>query len=370
MSKIKRAIGLMSGTSMDGIDVAAVETDGRSQVQAAGFVGFPYTSTFRRQLQSAMEDARGLDDRFARPGCLRDTERELTRLHAEAVESFLRSMSWQPDTVDVIGFHGQTLLHRPEASLTVQIGDGQALATATGRPVVYDLRAADVGAGGQGAPMAPVYHQALASTIAQLPVAVLNIGGVANITWIGEGGQLVSFDTGPGNALLDDWVSAHAGQSYDLDGVLGAAGRVDRNVVDEFLKHDYFHQRPPKSLDRNAWQISGLDGASLADGAATFTACTAETIACAASLLPTEPVVWIVCGGGRHNATMMAMLSSAVTGRVMTAEDAGWNGDSIEAEAWAYMAVRCMEGLPLSFPGTTGVPRPQTGGVLCQPAAD
>ncbi len=368
MSKIKLAIGLMSGTSMDGIDVAALKTDGCCQAKPAGFQSFPYTTEFQRQLQAAVVDARDITDRTARPGCLAEVERELTRLHAEAVNIFLDTMSCTDEVIDVVGFHGQTLLHRPDAHLTVQIGDGQALADAIGRPVICDMRAGDVAAGGQGAPMAPIYHQALASGMSKLPIAVVNIGGVANVTWIGEDGALISFDTGPGNALIDDWVRVHTGQSYDVDGALAAGGEIDRKIVDAFLEQDYFHQEPPKSLDRNAWQIAGLNSASPEHGAATLTACTVETIARAALHFPNEPACWVVCGGGRHNKTIMKMLATAVEGQVMTAEDAGWNGDSIEAEAWAYMAVRSLEGLPLTFPGTTGVPQPQTGGVLCHPA--
>ena len=167
--------------------------------------------------------------------------------------------------------------------------------------------------------MAPVYHLALAAGIGQGPIGVLNIGGVANVTWIGDDGQLIAFDTGPGNALIDDWVDTQADQSCDLDGALAAAGDVSRGVVDRFLKHDYFRQPPPKSLDRNAWAIAGLDGLSLADGAATLTACTAETIAHCVSLLPKPPAIWVVCGGGRHNKTMMRILAEAVSGKVLTA---------------------------------------------------
>ena len=370
MGKIKRAIGLMSGTSMDGIDVAAIDTDGQSHIQILGFQGFPYPAVFRERLKSAVHDARGLHDRLARPGCLAEIERESTQLHSEAVTTFLATKGWTPDTVDIVGYHGQTVLHQPDAGLTVQLGDGQALADKIGIPVVYDLRAADVAAGGQGAPLAPVYHQALASSPGKSPIAVLNIGGVANVTWIGSDDDLVSFDTGPGNALVDDWVKQHTGQSCDTDGRLAHSGQVDRTIVERLLRHPYFSQHPPKSLDRDAWKVDGLDHLSLENGAATLTACTAETIAAAEKLLPSPPAAWIVCGGGRHNQTLMAMLASLLSGRVMTAEDAGWNGDAIEAEAWAYLAVRSLEGLPITFPGTTGVVRSQSGGVLCQPSTN
>ena len=367
MGKIKRAIGLMSGTSMDGIDVAAIDTDGQSHIQIRGFQGLPYPEDFRDRLKSAVQDARGMQDRDARPGCLEEIERESTQLHGEAVTTFLAAQGWASETVDIVGYHGQTVLHQPDAGLTVQLGDGQTLADKIGIPVVFDLRAADVAAGGQGAPLAPVYHQALASSYGQSPIAVLNIGGVANVTWIGADDDLLSFDTGPGNALLDDWVKQHTGQFCDIDGTLAKAGQVDRTIVEQLLRQPYFSQQPPKSLDRDAWKIDGIEGLSLENGAATLTACTAETIAAAEKLLPSVPAAWIVCGGGRHNETMMAMLASVLSGRVMTAEDAGWNGDAIESEAWAYLAVRSLAGLPITFPGTTGVDRPLSGGVLYLP---
>lgn len=368
MSKIKRAIGLMSGTSMDGIDVAAIETDGQSDVKRHRFQGFPYDAEFRLRLQSAVQDARALQDRDARSGCLAEVERQSTRLHVEALQAFLQTLDWPPGAVDVVGYHGQTVLHRPEAALTVQLGDGQAVANATGIPVVYDLRAADVAVGGQGAPLAPVYHQALASSaFEQFPVAVVNIGGVGNVTWIGRDGHLVSFDTGPGNALIDDWVRARTDQTCDFNGEIAAQGAVNRALVERFLNHDYFLRRPPKSLDRDAWNIESLADLSLADGAATLTAVTADSIASSVSHMAEPPSTWVVCGGGRYNTTLMAMFANTVTGKVLTAEDAGWNGDSIEAEAWAYMAVRSLAGLPITFPGTTGVEAPQTGGVLCRP---
>lgn len=368
MGKIKRAIGLMSGTSMDGIDVAAIETDGLTCVQRIGFESYSYGADFREKLLRAVDDAHNLVDRNARPGCLAVVETELTRRHAEIVRAFLLAIGWRVDTTDVVGFHGQTLLHRPEAGLTVQIGDGQALTDATQIPVVYDLRAADVAAGGQGAPLAPVFHRALVSSLKRPSIAVVNIGGVANITWVGSGEELISFDTGPGNALIDDWVSGRTDASCDLEGKLAEAGQVDRKFVDAFLAHPYFSRIPPKSLDRNAWVVDGLQGRSLADGAATLTACTAETIAKAGSLLAKPPETWIVCGGGRKNKTLMAMLASVVDGEVKSAEDVGWNGDSVEAEAWAYLAVRSVEGLPITFPGTTGVSAPEKGGILCRPA--
>ncbi|MDE2446776.1 MAG: anhydro-N-acetylmuramic acid kinase, partial [Alphaproteobacteria bacterium] len=240
--------------------------------------------------------------------------------------------------------------------------DGAALSKATEIDVVYDMRAADVAAGGQGAPLVPVYHQALAQ---ESPVAFVNIGGVANVTHIDEDGTLTAFDTGPGNALVNDWMKHHTGQSYDASGQMAAQGRISIGHLKAAISSPYFDQRPPKSLDRNSFAHLDFSGLNVEDGAATLTAFTAHAIARAAKWFHTPAKAWIICGGGRHNAALMAMLREILPS-VKSAEDIGLNGDSMEAEAWAYLAVRSLKGLPLTFPGTTGVQQALTGGVLCR----
>ncbi len=366
MGKTMRAIGLMSGTSMDGIDVALIETDGENAVERRAARTVAYDAAFRAALARAIADARGLADRAQRPGCLAEVERELTERHAAAVEQFLDRQDLRPADIDVAGFHGHTVLHAPERRLTVQLGDGAQLARATGIDVVCDLRAADVAAGGQGAPLAPVYHRALAARLPQRPVVVLNIGGVANATWIGRDGTLLAFDTGPGNALIDDWMARHSGRPLDADGAAAALGRVDENALTALLSHTYFGRLPPKSLDRNAFSAKAVAHLSLEDGAATLTAFTAASIAKAREHFPEEPQLWVVAGGGRRNKTLMAMLAGRVEAAVTPAEAAGMDGDAVEAEAWAYLAVRSLKALPITFPGTTGVPKPMTGGVLAR----
>jgi len=377
MSRMLRAVGLMSGTSMDGIDVALIDTDGEERVARGPFATFAYEPDFRARLAAALDDARGLTDRNARPGCLADVERELTERHAAAVEKFLAGQRIAPDAVDVVGFHGQTVLHKvspgePEAAhdvrtLTVQLGDGRRLATLTGIDVVWDLRAADAAAGGQGAPLVPVYHRAVAARLPERPVAVVNIGGVANVTWIGRDGSLIAFDTGPGNALIDDWMLRHTGTAVDAGGRAAADGKVDEDALNALLMSPYFGRVPPKSLDRNAFAIDPVRHLSVADGAATLTAFTAAGIARARAHFPEEPRLWVICGGGRRNKTLMTMIAASVESAVAPAEAAGCDGDAVEAEAWAYLAVRALKGLPITFPGTTGVPAPVTGGVLAKP---
>lgn len=363
---MKRALGLMSGTSMDGIDLAIVDTDGDSRVRRGPVATVPYPDAFRDRLRRALADAVTMTDRTDRPGILADVERELTERHAEAALRFLGDNVLQPSAVDVIGFHGQTVLHRPGRRLTVQLGDGPLLARLTGIDVVSDLRAADCAAGGQGAPLAPVYHRALVANVAERPVAVLNIGGVANVTWIGADGTLVAFDTGPGNALLDDWALRHTGEAVDRGGRLAASGEVDAPVLARALALPYFARTAPKSLDRNDFPLALVDGLSPPDGARTLVELTCRTIAVSRDVMPAAPRLWIVCGGGRHNGFLMDRLAAILPEPVVSAEAVGANGDSVEAEAWAYLAVRALEDLPISFPGTTGAPRPLGGGVLAR----
>jgi anhydro-N-acetylmuramic acid kinase len=382
MSKMLRAIGLMSGTSMDGIDVALIETDGEDALVRGPCATMSYDAAFRSRLAAAIEDARGLTDRRARPGCLTEVERELTERHAALVGQFLEERAMAPAGIDVIGFHGQTVLHVAGAkstakspggnaavvtpTVTVQIGDGAELARRTGVDVVWDLRAADVAAGGQGAPLAPVYHRALSARLPERPVAVVNLGGVGNVTWIGRDGTLIAFDTGPGNALIDDWMQRHTGRAVDADGATAAGGRVEVAALNALLMNAYFGQVPPKSLDRNAFAIDPVVRLTVADGAATLTAFTAASLARAREHFPEQPELWVICGGGRRNRTLMAMIAARVESAVVPAEAAGFDGDAVEAEAWAYMAVRSLRGLPITFPGTTGVPAPMCGGVLAK----
>ncbi len=354
----------MSGTSLDGIDVALIKTDGEAVVERGPSRTFPYSPQQRELLRRAIADAKPLTDRTARPGCLGEAEQAITDWHVAAVEKFRLEHG---GAVDVVGFHGQTVIHRPEIKLTVQLGSGAALARRLGVPVVHDMRAADVLAGGQGAPLVPVYHQALAAKFEQRPVAFVNIGGVANLTWIGEGGAIAAFDTGPGNALLNDWCEKHLGEAYDRGGALAARGALDAKSFMTLALNNYFEKPIPKSLDRNAFPISCLEGLSPEDGAATLTHFTATSIARGIAHLPERPKVLIICGGGRLNPTLFREISGLfepLGERVLTAEQAGFDGDAMEAEAWGYLAARALKGLPITFPTTTGAPQPMTGGVI------
>jgi anhydro-N-acetylmuramic acid kinase len=347
----------MSGTSLDGIDVAAVATDGRRRVVPGPALTIPYAEAFRERLRSVLGGV----------GEVAAVEAELTRLHAAAIAEF---RARHPNmAIELIGFHGHTILHRPAERRTWQIGDGALLARLAGIDVVADFRSADVAAGGEGAPLAPLYHAALAADLAK-PVAVLNLGGVGNVTWIGPGtDDILAFDTGPGNALLDDWVRSHTGQAADFDGALARAGRVSAEHVARFLALPYFERPPPKSLDRDDFQAAVPQGLALADGAATLTEMTAASVASATRHFPSPAREWLVCGGGRHNPAIMTALARHLGVSVRPVEAVGWNGDALEAQAFAYLAVRSVLGLPLSLPSTTGAPHPVCGGRLFETAA-
>jgi len=360
-----RAIGLMSGTSMDGIDVALIETDGEKVTSRGAGASRPYGGEERALIAQALAEARALSAREARPGVLARAEEMITRAHARAVRAFLEENAVPAGEVAVVGFHGQTVLHDPAAGLTVQLGDGGLLAELVGCDVVYDFRGRDVEAGGEGAPFVPAYHRALVEAAGiERPVAVLNIGGIANVTWIGAGDKLLAFDIGPGNALLDDWMKAREGRAMDEGGEAARRGAVDEAALARLLDHPFFAKPPPKSLDRLNFSLSPVEELGVADGAATLTAFTAEAVAGAVRFLPERPLRWVVTGGGARNPVLLEELGRRLGARVERAEDYGWSSALMEAEAFAYLAVRSLYGLPLSFPETTGVKAPQTGGRL------
>jgi anhydro-N-acetylmuramic acid kinase len=351
------ALGMMSGTSMDGVDVALIETDGETVVRPGLSLTEPYDAAFRARLGEVIG---GAGDRDA-------VEQALTDRHVEAARRLVRRAGIEPRQVRVAGFHGQTIRHAPEERLTVQLGDGARLCEALGIDVVADFRRRDVAAGGEGAPFVPIYHAALTGRLDR-PLIVLNLGGVANLTFVParvpmEAG-LIAFDTGPGCALIDDWAARHTGAPIDRDGRLARQGRVDARALARLLDAPYFRHPAPKSLDRNAFDLTPLEHLSPADGAATLVAFTAAAVARGLAFLPIVPLRCLVSGGGRHNPALMVALAEHLGLAVEPIEAIGADGDALEAQAFGYLAVRSLRGLPLSFPGTTGVPYPVTGGAL------
>lgn len=377
MDRLYRAIGLMSGTSADGIDAALIETDGEALVRSGPCLSEPYDTRLSSHILETLEAARNVEvkaDGTFFP-TFADTEKALSEAHAQIVNRLLGEAGLKPSDIDVVGFHGQTILHRPEVRLTWQLGDGALLARQIGIDVVNDFRQADVKTGGQGAPLTPLYHAALGARVAERPLCVLNLGGVANVTWIGAQASLaaandiLAFDTGPANAPVNDWVCAHTGAVMDENGHHARQGRVDEDRLQKILSHSYFSKPAPKSLDRFDFGANLAEGLSLADGAATLTAFCAAAVAAALVQMPSPPRLWVVCGGGRHNEILMSELRARLPGKIVKAEDVGWRGDVLEAEAFAYLAVRSLKKLPLSVPRTTGVPQPLTGGRLHRHAA-
>jgi len=354
-------LGLMSGTSMDGIDAALLRTDGAAISELGPALTLPYEPALRDRIRACLNDG---------PGDTHALSRELAVVHAEAVRALLDKAGLTAKDVAWLGFHGHTLLHRPREGRTWQAGDGALLAKLTGISTVSDFRSQDVAMGGQGAPLVPLYHLALAKHAGLAPpLLVLNLGGVGNVTYIGSENEtdLIAFDTGPGNALIDDWMLRHANIAHDENGKMAAAGAVNADRLARLLDHPYFQARPPKSLDRNDFTSAAVEGLSVEDGAATLTAFTAASVARGLSHLPQRPLRCLVCGGGRHNATLMRLLTQHLNMPVESVEAVGWNGDHLEAEAFAFLAARAVRRLPLSLPGTTGVRAPVSGGRQYQP---
>ncbi len=377
-------IGLMSGTSADGVDAALLFTDGRDIAEPGPSLTIAYSDSLRVDILNLMNNK----------GDILATSKALTEVHVEAVEK-LRSQIKEP--VALLGFHGQTIKHAPKQGITRQIGDAKMLLEKTGISLVNDFRSRDVREGGQGAPLVPLYHAALAKKLPK-PLMIVNIGGVANVTWLGEGesrspqgeperserggavagakrppsrsdhSNIIAFDCGPGNALIDDWMHAKTGQRFDEEGFLARSGKLDAKRLAEFQEDPFFKEAPPKSLDRNHFTLAMVDGLSPEDGAATLTAMTASAIAKALEHVPVAPKQLLITGGGRHNMTLLSMIERYANTPVLPVEHMHWNGDALEAQAFAYLAARSVQGLALTLPTTTGVARPVTGGAF-YPAA-
>jgi anhydro-N-acetylmuramic acid kinase len=356
MSKILTAMGMMSGTSLDGVDVAIIKTDGKQIKDFGPNITYPYSLEFKAKLQDCINHKKNI----------LEVEKELTMLHYEAAKRLLDANEMGFPDIDIIGFHGQTIEHRPEQGLTWQIGNASLLAYLSRVNVVSDFRRKVVAAGGQGAPLVPIFHHAITRRIKK-PIAIVNIGGVANVTWIGKSEEnLVAFDTGPGNALIDDWVKQRLGQTFDKDGSVASEGKPCLGIVGNYLKDEFFLMEPPKSLDRNYFALDKVRGLSTEDGAATLSYFTAKTIAMAKEHFPEDPKRWFIAGGGRLNKYIVKQLKSLIGPNVFPIETLGFNGDALEAQAFAYLAVRSAKGYHIAYTNTCGVKsRPHSGGVFC-----
>jgi anhydro-N-acetylmuramic acid kinase len=365
MDTSKWKVGMMSGTSLDGIDVAAIRTDGVCVFEIGPGLCVPYPEAFKQEIRSIL----GSTEPSPKISKIEET---VTWMHADAFEKFLEKFNFERGSIDLIGFHGHAIMHHPPSRFpgqarTWQIGDGALLARLTGIPVIANMRAEDVRAGGEGAPLIPFYHQALATDL-EKPLAILNIGGISNVTWLGAQGEVLAFDMGPGNGLINDWMGKYARKDFDENGASAAQGKVHKERIEEFLKDPFFSRKPPKSLDRLDFSISLVEGLSLEDGAATLTEMTAAAVVEGASFFPERPIRWLLTGGGCHNGTLVRHLKEDLSPAIVEkVEDFGWSGDFLEAQAWGFLAVRSLKKLPLSLPTTTGVPYPVTGGEFFKP---
>ncbi len=360
-----QVLGMMSGTSLDGIDVAALDTDGLQQITAGPSEFFAYGDQDRQSLRAALACAQALSTADLRqpqawPAPLRLAAELVTQRHIEAARAFLAKHHTKPQ---LIGFHGQTVTHRPSEAMTLQIGDAASLAKALGVDVVGDFRSNDMRAGGQGAPLVPLFHAALLGAI-EPPIGVVNLGGIANLTWLNGDGDILAFDTGPANALIDDWVWQKTGKAFDANGELAAQGEVDEPALQALMSDDYFSQAAPKSLDRLSFNLEPVAALSAEAGAATLTAFSAVSLAAGVQQCPQKPSRLVLCGGGRHNAHLRRCIEVACACEVQMCDDLGWDGDALEAQAFGWLGVRAQAGLALSLPQTTGASGPTTGGVV------
>jgi anhydro-N-acetylmuramic acid kinase len=364
------ALGLMTGTALDGfIDAALIRTDGVEVHELGSWRLHPYGGALRTRLAQAVAAARAWEFRGAEPTAIAAVGREYTLALAEAVHALLGEADVPATEVEVVGMHGLTVLHRPDPSVrrTRQLGDGELLARELGMDVAYDFRAADVAAGGQGAPLAPVYHAALLRYArCEAPAVALNLGGVANVSYWGGADDIVAFDTGPANGPINEWMERNGRGAFDVNGACAAGGQVDEALLARLLEHPFFARSFPKSLDRFDFSADLVRGLSLEDGAATLTAFSAAAVGRGLDLLPARPRELIVCGGGRKNPVLMRELDKRTGARAIDSDSVGWRGDAVEAEVFAFLAVRVLKGLPLSFPATTGVPRAMTGGRIAR----
>jgi len=360
------ALGLMSGTSLDGIDAAFIETNGEDVLSFGPSLCLPYPDT--KLLRETIDEALLWGFEGERPEIFSRAQDYLDRAHMRAVSRICAAHPDWARRLEVIGYHGQTVLHYPARDgfmgQTCQLGDGAALSREFNVPCIYDFRSADVAAGGQGAPLAPIYHDAMCrSSMFFGRVAVVNIGGVSNVTLVDPDVDLRATDCGAGNGPLDSWVQAHGRGTYDKDGALSLAGNVVQDLVDRWFTRDFFTRPVPRSADRYDFDVlPDLEGLNLEDGAATLAAFCAQGIA--RDVKDFAPETVIICGGGRHNPAIMAGLAAHIDAKILSSEDVAWDGDALEAQAFAFLAVRSLRGLPISFRGTTGVERDMTGGVL------
>tara|TARA_B100000700_G_scaffold31140_1_gene29864 strand:- start:114 stop:1214 length:1101 start_codon:yes stop_codon:yes gene_type:complete len=362
MGKIYTALGLMSGTSMDGVDASIIDSDGDIEFSIKTDKYFEYGDELRQKLVKIRKKVSVFEDLKSYSDEIKSLEREITIFHANAVNKIIETSKVE---IDFLGFHGQTIFHDPEKRISKQLGDGNMLSQLTKKNVVYDFRQNDIKNDGQGAPLAPIYHILLAKTfkkkgILKLPIIILNIGGIANITYINSNYKMTSEDIGPGNCLIDKWIMVNSKKNFDNNGDIARSGKIDKFILEQTIDNFLYNlDKKKKSLDINNFDISFVKGLSLEDGAATITELTAEILS---TKLPDTDIY--VCGGGRKNKYLIDLIKKKIKNKILPIDNLGIDGDYIESQAFAYLAIRSYLNLPISFPETTGCKKPCTGGVL------
>ena len=364
MGKIYTALGLMSGTSMDGVDASIIQTDGKSQYKAILDKYFEYSKSIYSNLTTLRDNIKNSKDLKKHQKQIKSVEKEITIFHAELVKKILKKSKLN---IDFIGFHGQTIFHNFEKKISRQIGDGKLLSKLTRKKVVYNFRKNDLFNGGEGAPLAPVFHKLLVEqNKIKTPVTILNIGGIANITsirnksWTNRFALSGSEDIGPGNCLIDRWIRLNSDKKYDEKGLIARSGTVDKFVLNQSL--DSFYNSAiskKKSYDTNDFDLSFIKGLSLENGAATLTEYTADI--CSKKLINRNIYL---SGGGRKNTFLIQSIKKKIHCKIRLIDHIGINGDFVESQAFAYLAIRSYLKLPISFPETTGCKKPCTGGVI------
>tara|TARA_Y100001970_G_scaffold17938_1_gene20193 strand:- start:709 stop:1809 length:1101 start_codon:yes stop_codon:yes gene_type:complete len=364
MGKIYSALGLMSGTSMDGVDASIISSDGNSEYSIKIDKYFKYTAELRQKLINLREKVLELDDLNLHFDDIKSLEREITLFHANVVNKILETSKLE---IDFLGFHGQTIFHNAEKKISKQLGDGEMLSKLTKKSVVYNFRQNDLENGGQGAPLTPIYHNLIAKTFKEkgkikLPITILNIGGIANTTSINENYQMTSMDIGPGNCLIDKWIISNSIKSFDNNGDIAKSGRIDKFILEQTIDNFFYNKiNKRRSLDINDFDISFAKGLSLEDGAATITELTADIIS---KKLSDKDVY--VCGGGRKNKHLIDLIQRKIKNKILNIDNLDINGSYIESQAFAYLAIRSFLKLPITFPETTGCKQPCTGGIIVE----
>jgi len=371
MNKNFYSIGLMSGTSTDGIDVSIIRSDGEQFIELVDDMYLKYEDRLKSKLIKIISLCTSKEHFTKIAEKIKELEKEITQIHSKASQLIMKKN--KNINIDLIGFHGQTIIHKPKDGYSLQIGDAQLLSNFTNTTVISDFRKNDILNGGQGAPLSPIYHQLILTKIkSKLPSAVINVGGISNITYVDEFNKMFSFDIGPGNCLIDQWVRYKTNREFDKDGVIANSGKVNQYILNKYLGDPYYKKKFPKSLDIKDFDLKDLEDISFEDGCATLSMLTVKSIVSAINNFKNQPNLILFAGGGRKNKYIFNKIKEEFGNSIMLIDDfnlkgdfsAGLNGDFIESQAFAYLAIRSYLKKNITFPNTTGVNKPCSGGLV------